>query len=124
MMQALQDKTLTGYGDGSQTRSLGYGSDLVEGLSRLLLSGETGPINIGSPEEVSVLQLANEIVELTESNSPIVFELLPVDAPRRRRPDITRAMAALAWHLRVSRREGIPRVIPYFQTQLEAQCAR
>ena len=124
MMQALQDKPLTVYGDGSQTRSLCYVSDLVEGLCRLLLSEETGPINIGNPEEVSVLQLANEIVELTESKSPTVFEPLPVDDPRRRRPDISRAIAALAWRPRVSRREGIQRVIPYFKAQMEAQCAR
>ena len=124
IMQALQNKPLTVYGDGSQTRSLCYVSDLMEGLYQLLLSEETEPVNLGNPEEVTVLELAQEIRELTGSSSPIHFEPLPVDDPRRRRPDITKAMEKLGWRPQVSRREGIQRVIPYFKEQPEAKCVR
>jgi dTDP-glucose 4,6-dehydratase len=124
LMQALQDQPLTVYGDGSQTRSLCYVSDLVDGLYRLLLSKETGPINLGNPEEVSVLQLAEEIIDLTGSKSTIVFQSLPTDDPVRRQPDISKAIAALGWQPKVSRREGIERVIPFFKAKLEALCAQ
>ncbi len=123
LKQALQDKPMTGYGDGTQTRSLCYVSDMVEGLYRLLLSSETGPINLGNPEEVSMLELAQEVIELTRSKSTVVFEPLPVDDPRRRRPDISKAIAALGWQPNVSRRGGIERVIPYFKSKVEALCA-
>ena len=124
MMQALQNQPLTVYGDGSQTRSLCYVSDLVDGLYRLLLSNETGPINLGNPEEVSILHLAEEIINLTGSKSTIVFQPLPTDDPVRRQPDISKAMAALGWQPKVSRREGIERVIPFFKARLEALCAQ
>jgi dTDP-glucose 4,6-dehydratase len=124
LMQALQDQPLTVYGDGSQTRSLCYVSDLVDGLYRLLLSNETGPINLGNPEEVSILHLAEEIINLTGSQSTIVFQPLPTDDPVRRQPDISKAMAALGWQPKVSRREGIERVIPFFKAKLEALCAQ
>ncbi len=120
--QALQGRPLTVYGDGTQTRSLCYISDLVEGLYRLLLSDESGPVNLGNPDEVSMLELAEEIIALTNSSSPIVFEPLPTDDPVRRRPDISKAIAALAWKPEVGRREGIQRVIPFFKTKLEASC--
>jgi dTDP-glucose 4,6-dehydratase len=117
MMQALENKPLTVYGDGQQTRSLCYVSDTVEGLVRLMLSKETGPINIGNPEEISVLELAREIIAISGSRSRIVFRPLPVDDPQRRRPDITQASRVLDWRPMVGRREGIERLIPYFDAQ-------
>ncbi len=123
LMQALQDKPLTVYGDGSQTRSLCYVSDLIDGLYRLLLSNETGPLNLGNPEEVSLRDFAQEIIDLTGSKSTIVFEPLPTDDPVRRRPDISKAVATLGWQPKVSRREGIERVLPYFKGKLEDPCA-
>ena len=124
LTQALQGSPLTVYGDGSQTRSLCYVSDLVDGIYRLLLSKETGPINLGNPEEVSVLQLAEEIIDLTGSKSTIVFQPLPTDDPVRRQPDISKAIAVLGWQPKVSRREGIERVIPYFKAKLEVLCTQ
>ena len=120
VMQALQGKRLTVYGDGSQTRSLCYVTDMVEGLYRLLLSNETGPVNLGNPEEISILELAREIIGLAGSKSTIVFEPLPADDPQCRRPDISRAITALGWQPKVSRREGIGRVIQYFKSKLES----
>jgi UDPglucose 6-dehydrogenase len=122
VMEALQDQPLTVFGDGSQTRSLCYVSDMVEGLYRLLLSHEAGPVNLGNPEEVSMLELAEEVIELTGSASRVVFAPLPVDDPSRRKPDISRAIEVLGWQAKVSRREGILRVVPYFKTMLEALC--
>ena len=119
MLQALAHRPLTVYGDGHQTRSLCYVSDLIDGLYRLLISGETGPINIGNPEEITMLDLAREIVELTGSPSPIAFQPLPVDDPKQRRPDITLAIERLGWRPRIHRREGIKRVIPYFRAEVE-----
>ena len=123
-MQALQGKSLTIYGDGSQTRSLCYVSDLVDGLYRLLLSNETGPINLGNPEEVSIRDLAEEVIQLTGSRSTVVYEPLPADDPGHRRPDISKAVAVLRWQPKVSRQEGIKRVILFFQAKLEALCRR
>ncbi len=119
--QALEGKPLTVYGDGSQTRSLCYVSDLVEGLYRLLLSEETGPVNLGNPEEVTMKDLAQEIIDLTGSGSRIVFKPLPVDDPQRRCPDISKAKATLGWEPRVCRHEGLDSVIRYFRLQLEKQ---
>jgi len=118
MMQALQNKPITVYGAGSQTRSFCYVSDLVDGLCRLLLGQETGPINLGNPEEVTILQFSKEVIQWTGSASEIVFEPLPVDDPQQRKPDISRASTLLDWHPRVSREEGVRRVIPYFQAQV------
>ena len=120
LTQALQGRPLTVYGDGSQTRSLCYVSDLVEGLYRLLRSEESGPVNLGNPEEVSIRQLAQEVIAATGSKSTIEFLPLPVDDPKRRRPDISHAIRALGWQPHVCRREGIERVIPYFKAQVEA----
>jgi dTDP-glucose 4,6-dehydratase len=119
MMQALEDRPLTVYGDGRQTRSLCYVSDLVAGLYRLLTSNETGPINLGNPEEATILELAEEVIALTGSRSSIVFEPLPADDPMRRRPDISKAITALGWRPQVSRRDGIERVVPYFRAELK-----
>lgn len=124
LRQALQDEPLTVYGDGTQTRSLCYVSDLVEGLYRLLLSDETGPVNLGNPEEVSIRELAQEVIELTGSKSAVVFEPLPADDPVRRRPDISKAIATLGWRPTLSRREGMERVVPYFKAELEQLGAR
>jgi dTDP-glucose 4,6-dehydratase len=121
MMQALNNEPLTVYGDGTQTRSLCYVSDLVDGLYRLLLSSEMGPVNLGNPEEISVLDLAREVIEVTGSRSTLTFEPLPVDDPRRRRPDISRAKSVLGWSPSVNRRDGLRRVIPYFQSQLPSR---
>jgi dTDP-glucose 4,6-dehydratase len=119
MVQALLGKSLTVYGEGNQTRSLCHVSDLVEGLHRLLVSGETGPINLGNPEEVSMLQLAEAIIRATRSKSSVVFEPLPEDDPRRRQPDITAAREKLGWEPRVSLEDGLARTIPYFQASLQ-----
>ena len=118
LSQALQNKPVTVYGDGAQTRSFCYVSDLVEGLYRLLLSDLTGPVNLGNPDEITLLELARNVIERTASRSEIVFEPLPADDPTRRRPDISRAFSSLMWQPRVSLREGIDRVIPYFKSQL------
>lgn len=124
LSQALQNQPVTVYGDGSQTRSFCYVSDLVDGLYRLLLSDQTGPVNIGNPEEVTLLGLAKTVIEHTASRSEIVFQPLPVDDPTRRRPDISKAAKTLDWQPKVGLLEGIGRVIPYFKSQLaESQTA-
>ncbi len=119
MVQALQGNPLTVYGKGAQTRSLCYVSDLVEGLYRLLISSEPGPVNLGNPEEVSILQLAQTIIRATGSKSSIVFEPLPEDDPQRRQPDISQARQKLAWEPRVSLENGLARTVPYFQSSLQ-----
>jgi dTDP-glucose 4,6-dehydratase len=118
MVQALQGQPLTIYGKGSQTRSLCYVSDLVEGLYRLLMSNETGPVNLGNPEEVSIRELAEAIIRATGSKSSLVFEPLPEDDPQRRQPDITNAREKLRWAPRVSLEQGLAKTLPYFQTSL------
>lgn len=120
MMQALQNKPLTVYGDGTQTRSLCYVSDLIDGLYRLLLSDIAGPVNLGNPQEARIIDLAREIIRLTGSRSDIVFEPLPEDDPQVRRPDISKAEKLLGWQPKVDRREGIQRVIPYFRSKLRS----
>jgi dTDP-glucose 4,6-dehydratase len=119
MVQALLGKPLTVFGKGSQTRSLCYVSDLVEGLYRLLVSDQTGPINLGNPEEVSILQLAEAIIRATRSKSSIVFEPLPEDDPQRRQPDITAARKKLGWEPSVSLEKGLAKTLPYFQSSLQ-----
>jgi len=119
MVQALLGKPLTVYGKGTQTRSLCYVSDLVEGIYRLLTSGETGPINIGNPEEVSMQQLAEAIIRATHSQSPIAYEPLPEDDPQRRQPDITAAREKLGWEPHVSLERGLAKTLPYFQCSLK-----
>ena len=112
--QALAGEPLTVFGDGSQTRSLCYVDDLVEGLERLLFSDYHLPVNIGNPGELTVLQLAELIRELTGSPSPIDFQPLPVDDPRRRRPDISTAKRVLGWEPRIDLREGLARTIAWW----------
>jgi len=115
ILQALRDEPITLFGDGSQTRSLCYVDDMIAGLSALMDGGpNTGPVNLGNPEELSMRQLADVIVELTNSRSPILHRPLPVDDPRQRRPDTTRAGITLGWAASVPLREGLSRTIDYF----------
>lgn len=118
MEQALKGRPLTVFGDGSQTRSFQYVDDLVEGVWRLLHSGEVYPVNIGNPEEVSLLEFAKEVIELTGSSSEIVFKPLPQDDPRKRCPDIRKAKRLLDWEPRVPRKEGLRRTLDYFKSQV------
>ena len=118
--QALRGLEVTVFGDGSQTRSLCYVSDLVDGIFRLMLSDEREPVNVGNPAELSMRELAETIVRLTGSGSRIVERPLPVDDPKRRRPDITRARTLLGWEPSVSLEEGLPRTIDYFRRKLSA----
>jgi dTDP-glucose 4,6-dehydratase len=120
LAQALQNLPLTVYGNGAQTRSFCHVSDLVEGLYRLLMSNQQGPINLGNPEEIALLRLAEKVIQRTNSQSKIVFEPLPMDDPIRRRPDISKATTTLNWRPRVSLQQGIDRIIPYFKLQVEA----
>lgn len=115
--QALRGAPLTVYGDGSQTRSFCYVSDMVEGLWRLLLSDEPGPVNLGNPVELTVLEFARRILALTGSNSPIQFLPLPEDDPKRRQPDITKARRVLGWEPQVSLEEGLRETIAWFRRQ-------
>jgi len=118
VMQALTGKPITVYGDGSQTRSFCYITDLVDGLFKLLMSDENEPVNIGNPEEIPLLEIAKEIVELTNSKSQIVFEGLPVDDPKVRQPDISKAKNKLGWEPKVNRKEGLQKTINYFKELL------
>ncbi|MER3417110.1 MAG: NAD-dependent dehydratase [Gemmataceae bacterium] len=124
MAQALRGDPLTVYGDGSQTRSFCYIDDLVEGIVRLLHLDYAGPVNLGNPNEVSILDFAKEIIELTGSQSPIVFAPLPEDDPRVRRPDISLARKLLNWEPRTDRREGLARTLAYFRRCLAQQTGR
>ncbi|MBI3795762.1 MAG: SDR family oxidoreductase [Deltaproteobacteria bacterium] len=112
--QALRGEDLTVYGDGSQTRSFCYVTDLVEGLLRLLRSDYDGPVNMGNPQELSVLEFAHRIIALTGSRSRITFRPLPVDDPRVRQPDIALARRLLGWEPRVSLEDGLQETIHYF----------
>jgi dTDP-glucose 4,6-dehydratase len=120
MSQALRGDPLTVYGDGSQTRSFCYVSDLVEGIYRLLLISDPAPLllNLGNPEEVTLRQLAQEILEISGSRSQVVFQPLPEDDPKRRRPDVHRAQQILGWEPRVARREGLQKTLAYFREAL------
>jgi dTDP-glucose 4,6-dehydratase len=113
--QALARQPMTVFGDGSQTRSFCYVSDLIDGIYRLLMSRETDPINLGNPSELSVLAFANTIQKLTGTTSEIVFKPLPVDDPRVRQPDVTRARTKLGWEPKVKLEEGLARTIEYFR---------
>jgi dTDP-glucose 4,6-dehydratase len=114
--QALRGEDLTVFGDGSQTRSFCYVDDLVEGIYRLLLSDYVSPVNIGNPTEISLLDFAKEILALTGSSRQIVFKPLPVDDPKQRQPDITKARNLLGWSPQVSRSEGLRITYDYFKS--------
>ncbi len=113
--QALAGKPLTVFGDGSQTRSFCYVDDLIEGVVRVLFSEISEPVNLGNPQEMTVLQFAQLIKELTGSSSPIEFHPLPVDDPKVRQPDITKARVYLGWEPKVPLREGLAKTIQYFR---------
>lgn len=117
--QALRGENLTVFGDGSQTRSFCYIDDQVEGIYRLLLSDYYEPVNIGNPDEISLLDFAKEIIEITGSKSRIVYEELPVDDPKQRQPDISLAQKLLGWEPIVGRREGLFKTIEYFKSMPE-----
>ncbi len=116
MAQAIRGEPLTVYGDGSQTRSLCYVSDLVRGILANLEHGDAMPVNLGNPHEVTVLQLAETIVRIAGSKSEIVHRELPVDDPKQRRPDITHARSALGWEPEVKLEDGLRRTLEYFRS--------
>ena len=114
--QALRGEDLTVFGDGSQTRSFCYVDDLVEGIYRLLNSDCVDPVNIGNPNEISILDFCEEIIKLTGTDQKIVFNDLPVDDPKQRQPDITKARALLGWEPKVNRAEGLKITYDYFKS--------
>jgi len=118
MCQALKGEDLTVFGDGSQTRSFCYVDDLIEGIFRLLNTDYHEPVNIGNPDEITILEFAEEVLKHTKSKSKIVFKELPVDDPKVRQPDITLAKELLGWEPKVSREEGIRITMEYFKKKL------
>ncbi len=120
IVQALKGEDITMYGDGMQTRSFCYVSDLIDGMIRMMATRPefTGPVNIGNPNEFSMLELAREVIDLTGSKSRIVYKPLPEDDPRKRKPDISLAKKELGWEPRVMLREGLEKTIAYFRTIL------
>ena len=113
--QALRGEDLTVFGDGSQTRSFCYVDDLVEGIYRLLLSDYHQPVNIGNPDEITISQFAEEIIKLTGTTQKVIYKDLPVDDPKQRQPDITRAKSVLGWTPKVDRSEGLKLTYAYFK---------
>ena len=120
MRQALTGEPLTVYGDGSQTRSFCYATDLIDGIYRLMLSDEHLPTNIGNPTEFTVLDFAHEVMKLSGSKSEIVFEPLPQDDPKQRKPDISKAREILGWEPKIELHEGLVKTLDYFRTRLNA----
>jgi UDP-glucuronate decarboxylase len=119
IVKALKVKPIEIYGSGAQTRSFCYVSDLVEGLIALFFKkGLNAPINLGNPQPISILQLANEILEMTKSESELLFQDPPTDDPRDREPDITLAKNELLWFPKVERKFGLSKTIKYFQAQI------
>ena len=116
--QAFKNEPISVFGDGSQTRSFTYVDDLVEGIYRLSRSDENEPVNIGNPEEISILDFAKEIIEITGSKSDIVFKELPADDPKIRQPDISKARRVLNWEPKTNRREGLLKTMEYFKEQV------
>jgi dTDP-glucose 4,6-dehydratase len=124
LSQALRGEDLTVFGDGSQTRSVCYVDDLIDGIYRLLMSDESNPVNIGNPDEITMLELAREILALTGTKNAIVFKELPEDDPKVRQPDITRAKTLLGWSPKVNRSEGLKKTLAYFRTKIGSGAAR
>ena len=116
--QCLRGKDVTVFGDGSQTRSVCYVSDLIYGIYKLMMSDYNLPMNIGNPEEITMLDLAKEIIELTNSKSKIIFNELPVDDPKIRQPDITKARNILKWQPKVYRKEGLEKTINFYRSNI------
>lgn len=117
--QALKGEDVTVFGNGRQTRSVCYVDDLIDGIFRLLMSNERMPVNIGNQDEITMLDLAKEVIELTGSKSKIVFKDLPADDPKIRQPDTTRARTILNWQAKVNRREGLLKTIEYFRSRMQ-----
>ena len=117
--QALKGEDITVFGDGSQTRSFCYVSDLVEGIYRLLISDEPNPVNIGNPEEITIKEFAEEVKNIIGSESKIAYKELPIDDPKVRQPDITRAKSILGWEPKVSRSEGLKITLDYFRNKVK-----
>jgi len=113
--QALRGEDITVFGDGSQTRSFCFVDDQVEGIYRLLMSEYTMPVNIGNPDEITILEFAEEIIKLTGTNQKIIFKELPTDDPKQRQPDITKAKKILGWEPKISRSEGLKITLEYFK---------
>jgi dTDP-glucose 4,6-dehydratase len=118
MSQALRNEDVTIFGDGRQTRSFTYVTDLVDGIIRLMLSAVNDPVNIGNPREMTIEEIARTIIDMTGSSSRIVYRDLPVDDPKVRQPDITRARTLLGWEPKVQLKEGLEHTITYFQQKL------
>jgi dTDP-glucose 4,6-dehydratase len=118
MSQALRNQDVTVFGDGTQTRSFTYITDLVDGIIRLMLSNENDPVNIGNPREVTIEQIAETIIRMTGSKSRIVYRPLPTDDPKVRQPDITRARTLLGWEPKVQLEEGLVKTIEYFRAKV------
>ena len=119
--QVLRGEPITIFGDGTQTRSFCYVADLVDGLYRLMLSDERYPVNLGNPQELTIMEFAERIRHLTGSNAPFEHKPLPEDDPRKRRPDITKARRVLGWEPKVSLEEGLRETVAYFQQRLEVR---
>jgi dTDP-glucose 4,6-dehydratase len=119
--QALTGKDLTIYGDGSQTRSFCYVEDLVEGIYKLLLSNYVLPVNLGNPDEITISQFAEEIIKLTGTAQKVIYEPLPIDDPKQRQPDISRAKSILNWEPKIHRAEGLRITYDYFKKMLDVK---
>jgi len=120
--QAIRGEGLTVFGDGSQTRAFCYVDDLVEGIYRLLLSDYHLPVNVGNPDEITVKQMAEEVLELVQNpNAKIIYKNLPVDDPKVRQPDITKAKALLGWEAKVPRKEGLQKTYEYFKSVVQVE---
>ena len=117
-VQAIKGEDITVFGNGSQTRSFCFVDDMIEGIYKLLLSNYTNPINLGNPDEISVKAIAEEVIKLTETKSKIIYKDLPIDDPRQRQPDISRAKKILGWEPKVSRAEGLKITYDYFKKAL------
>jgi dTDP-glucose 4,6-dehydratase len=118
MSQTLRNEDVTVFGDGSQTRSFTYITDLVDGIIRLMLSKENDPVNIGNPREMTIKEIAETIIRMTGSKSKLIYKPLPTDDPKQRRPDITRARTLLGWEPKVQLEEGLVKTIEYFRTRV------
>ncbi|MCC5941746.1 MAG: SDR family oxidoreductase [Balneolaceae bacterium] len=118
--QAMKNEPITVFGDGSQTRSFTYVDDLVEGIYRLAESSEVEPVNIGNPEEITILEFAKEIISITGSTSEIVFKELPADDPQVRQPDISKAKRVLNWEPRTDRQTGLRKTMEYFEKMVQS----
>jgi dTDP-glucose 4,6-dehydratase len=121
MKQALRGEELTVYGDGTQTRSFCYVSDEIEGILKLAWSNESEPVNIGNPSEFTILQCAEEVLAVTGSKSKIVFQPLPQDDPKQRRPDISKAKRLFGWEPKIDLRTGLKLSLDYFRTAVQEE---